>query len=72
MSAQIVETILSRAMSDAKFANSLFANPDQALVGFELTSEEVANFKSLSRAEFDAMTAASPEERKSFSIIGRP
>ena len=68
MSAQSVENILSRAMSDAKFADSLFANLEQALAGFELTAEETSKFKGLSRAEFDSLMS-SPEERKSFSLI---
>ena len=68
MSANSVESILSRAMSDAGFADQLFANPDQALTGFDLTAEEVGNLKALSRAEFDRVAASSPEERKSFGL----
>jgi hypothetical protein len=66
MSATSVETILSRAMSNAKFADQLFTNPDQALAGFDLTGEEVEKFKGMSRADFDSILA-SPEERKSFT-----
>lgn len=62
MSQQTVESILTRAMSDAAFAESLFANPEKALTGFDLTAEEVANLKGMSRAEF---FNATPEERKS-------
>jgi hypothetical protein len=68
MSAQSVEAILSRAMSDAKFADSLFANPDQALAGFELTAEESNTFKGMARADFDKLFQASPEDRKSFAL----
>ena len=63
MSAQSVESILSKAMSDAKFADALFADPEKALTGYDLTSDERAKFKSLTRAHFEGM---SPEERKSF------
>ena len=66
MSAQSVETILSRAMSDSKFADSLFANPAQTLAGYELTTEETAALRGMSHADFDKWTKASPEERKSF------
>ena len=66
MSQQTVESILTRAMSDAAFADSLFANPEKALTGFDLTAEEVAKFNSMSRADFEQFKNASPEERKSF------
>jgi hypothetical protein len=62
-----IESVLNRAMSDSTFADQLFASPDQALAGFELTTEEAASLKSMSRAEFDRFAIASPEERKSFS-----
>jgi hypothetical protein len=66
MSTEAVESVLSRAMSDAAFANTLFANVELALTGFDLTGEEVEKFKGLARADFDTLMA-SPEERKSFS-----
>jgi hypothetical protein len=65
MSAQTVESILSRAMSDASFAEALLANPEQALTGFDLTADELANIKGMSRADVDQFASASPEERKS-------
>ena len=66
MSAQSVEIILSRAMSDAKFADSLFANPEQALASYDLTLEETSALKEMSRTDVEAFAKASPEERKSF------
>jgi hypothetical protein len=68
MSAQTVETILSRAMSDAKFADSLFASPDQALTGYDLSAEEAVTLKGMTRADLDSVAASSPEERKSFAL----
>ena len=65
MSQQTVESILTQAMSDPAFANSLFANPDFALSGFDLTAEEISNLKSMSRADFEQYAKATPEERKS-------
>ncbi|MBI3163152.1 MAG: hypothetical protein IPG44_12675 [Anaerolineales bacterium] len=53
MSAQAIEAVLTRAMSDTTFADMLFANPDAALAGFDLTAEEIAKIKSISRAEFE-------------------
>ena len=45
MSQQTVESVLTRAMSDTAFADALFANPEKALTGFNLTAEEIANLK---------------------------
>lgn len=65
MSQQTIETILTRAMSDAAFADALFANPDVTLAGFDLTAEEIASLKGMSRADL-ASLMTQPEERKSF------
>jgi len=65
MSTKSVETILSRAMSDAAFAEELFASPSKALAGYDLTAEEIAQITSMSRAEFAALAT---EERKSFGL----
>ncbi len=67
MSEQTVETILTRAMNDAAFAESLFADPGAALAGFDLTAEELTGITSMSRAEFGQLAAVSPEERKSMA-----
>ena len=70
MSQQTVESILTKAMSDSAFANALFADLESAVTGYDLTAEEVANLKSMSRAEFEKFAAASPEDRKSFGLFG--
>ena len=63
------ETILTRMMNDSVFANAVFADVEKALAGYDydLSAEEIAKFKAMSRAEFDALVAI-PEERKSFAI----
>jgi len=65
MSAQTVESILSRAMSDPAFADLLFTDAAKALEGAELTAEEASSLNGLSRAQFQTM---SPEDRKSFCM----
>ncbi len=65
MSILIVEAILSKAMSDARFAEALFADAEKALAGYDLTTEELAKFQKFPRAQFQSMTI---EERKSFII----
>lgn len=61
-----LETILSRAMNEPEFAEQLFNDPDQALAGYELSAEEYAKLKELSRAEFDALAL---EDRKSMATF---
>ena len=68
MSATGIESVLSRAMSDAQFANQLFSEPEKAIAGFDLTADEVAQLKSMPRAEFDKFAKSTPEERKSFGF----
>lgn len=63
-----LETILTRAMSDPAFADALLADPDKALAEYNLPPEEVAKFREMSRAEFDALVT---EERRSMSAFKR-
>jgi exopolysaccharide biosynthesis protein len=58
-----IETILSRMMAEKTFAEAVFANAEKALAEYSLSAEELARFKSLSKADFEAM---STEDRKSF------
>ena len=60
------ETILSRMMSDAAFAEAVFADPAKALAEYNLSAEELASFKESLRADFETFAATTPEERKSF------
>jgi hypothetical protein len=57
-----IETILSRAMNDAEFAELLFTDPDKAVAEYDLSAEEYAKLKSLSRTAFDSSAI---EQRKS-------
>ena len=66
-----IEAVLLRAMSDRPFADELFANVEKALADYDLTAEEIAKFKGLFSMDFDAITAAAPEERSSFANIVR-
>jgi hypothetical protein len=58
-----IETILSRMMTEKAFADAVFANAEKALAEYSLSADELARFKSLSKAEFEAMGT---EDRKSF------
>ena len=60
------QTVLSRMMSEPAFADAVFADASKALAEYNLTAEEAAKFKGLTRAQFASM---SPEERKSFIVV---
>ena len=66
MSSKTFETVLTLAMGDPSFANEIFASPEQALDGFDLTAEELNKFKEMTRVEFEASAL---ENRKSFGVI---
>ena len=61
-----IETILTRMMNDAAFADAVLTDADKALAVYDLSPDEFAKFRNLSRADFEAYASASPEERKSF------
>ena len=61
-----IENVLGRMITESSFAESVFADAEIALAEYDLSSEEVAKFKDLSRADFEAYASTSPEERKSF------
>ena len=67
MSLETVKTIISRAMVEPEFKDLLFSNLDQALQGYELTDQEVAALKGISREEFDAI-GGDLEERISRTV----
>ena len=54
MSFQSVQTIIGKATVDRVYRELLFSKPDEALQGFELSAEETASLKTLSREKFDA------------------
>jgi len=60
MSIQTIEAILDRAMNDIDFAAQMLTNPKEALAIYDLTTEEIKRFESLSMADFDAFSEASP------------
>ncbi len=71
MSTESVQKIIGRAIAEEAYRELLFSDPEQALAGFELTSEETSALKGLRRDEFDA-AAGDLEERLSKSFLGLP
>jgi len=71
MSLKDIEAILVRVMNDSIFADALFKDPEKTLAGFDLTAEELAKFKTISRSGLAGPAEWSPEVRRSFSLIGK-
>ena len=61
-----IEIILSRAMSDTKFAELLSTDPERAFADYSLNASELKRFKGISQASFEAVIA---EENRSFIVI---
>jgi len=62
MSAEAVQTIIGRAVTDGEFAKQLFENPEEALKGYELSAEEATAIKNM-KADDVAKFHASLDER---------
>ena len=54
MSRQALEAIIGRAILDEEFRLALFADPEVALVEYELTEDELAALKSVDAEGLDA------------------
>jgi hypothetical protein len=68
MSKEALEAVIGKAVLDSEFREALFADPDQALEGYELTEEEVAALKTIDAETMESF-AGSLDERISKSII---
>jgi len=66
-----VQEIVGRAITEPEYRELLFADPDRALSGYDLTEEEAAALKGLERERFD-LIAGELEERISKSGIPLP
>jgi hypothetical protein len=64
MSKEAVQTVIGKAVTDSEFREELFANPDQALAGYDLTEEEIAGLKSIDAETLESV-AGPLEERLS-------
>ena len=68
-----LEIILSRMLNEPAFADALIATPEKALAEYNLPADEIAQFKGLSQADFEALASQAPEERRSLATqMGAP
>jgi hypothetical protein len=68
MSKESVQAIIGKAVLDNEFREVLFANPDQALAGYELTEVEVAALKAIDAETMESF-AGTLYERISKALI---
>jgi len=64
-----IETILTRAMNEPKFADKLFTDAENVLQEYDLSVDEMEKFRNMSPVDLSAITSLAPEERKSFFVI---
>lgn len=71
MSKEAVQAVIGKAVTESEFRELLFANPDEALEGYELTEAETAALKGIDAETMDAF-AGDLDERisKAFIIEG--
>jgi hypothetical protein len=67
MTKEAVESVIGRAVLDGQFREDLFANPDEALGGYELAEEEVAGLKSIDAETMESL-AGTLDERISKAL----
>ena len=68
MSKEAVEAIVGKAVVDSQFREALFADPDEALGGYDLTQEEVAALKAIDAETMESF-AGTLDERISKAFI---
>jgi hypothetical protein len=68
MSKEAVEAIIGKAVLDSDFREALFADPDKALAGYELTEQEVATLKGIDAETMESL-AGTLDERISKAMI---
>ena len=70
MSQRDLEAVIGRAVTDEAFRLLLFADPDAALAGYELTQAEVVALKSVDAERVDACAAMLRWSAGSGSVAG--
>jgi hypothetical protein len=68
MTLQAVHAVIVRAVQEEKFRKELFANPEEALSGYDLSETESAALKSLDAETLDSV-AGPVDERLSKSLV---
>jgi hypothetical protein len=68
MSKEAVQAVIGKAVTESEFRELLFANPDEALEGYELTEEEMAALKAIDAETMESF-AGDLDERISRALM---
>jgi hypothetical protein len=61
MSKEAVESVIGRAVLDGQFREALFAEPDEALEGYELAEEEVSALRAIDAETMESLAGTLDE-----------
>ena len=70
MSQENIQTIIGRAVTDVEFRNALFADPDAALGGYDLTAEELANLRAIDFETIESFAGTLDDRISKASMFG--
>ena len=70
MSKEAVQTVIGKAVADTKFREALFANPDAALAGYDLTQDEINALKSVDAESMETLAGNLDERISKAFVIG--
>ena len=70
MSKEAVQAVIGKAVTDSKFREALFANPDKALAGYDLTEDEIAALKKIDAETMESLAGSLDERISKAFIIG--
>ena len=69
MSQKAVQAIIGKAVLDSEYRQALFADPETALEGYDLTEQEVATLKGIDSETMESL-AGTLDERISKAVMG--
>src|SRR5512136_833839 len=70
MSKEAVQAVIDKAVTDDKFREELFAHPDKALHGFDLTEDEIAGLKKIDSESMESLAGSLDERISKVFILG--
>jgi hypothetical protein len=70
MSLADVQTVIERAVQEEEFRKELFANPDEALSGYDLSESEAAALKSIDSETLESVAGDVDERLSKAYFIG--
>jgi len=70
MSKQALEAVIGRAVTDGAFRSALFARPDVALAGYDLTAGEMASLKAIDFETMDSFAGVLDERVSKATALG--